>query len=124
MEFYSTKNTSTRVSFKEAVFNSMPQDKGLYMPVNIPRLDDKFLNNLDEYTLPEIAFHVAKSLIGEDIPDDDLNATIYDAINFLAPVVRLEENVCVVGRWHGPLLAFTDFGAGGGRRACLRAIRT
>jgi len=111
LQLYSTKNPSTRVSFKEAVFNSMPQDKGLYMPVNIPRLDDKFLNNLDQYSLPEIAFHVAKNLIGEDIPDDDLQAIIHDAINFLAPVVKLEENVFVLELWHGPSLAFKDFGA-------------
>ena len=111
MQLYSTNNPSTRVSFKEAVFNSMPQDKGLYMPVNIPRLDDKFLNNLDEYTLPEIAFHVAKNLIGDDIPDDDLKTIIHDAINFLSPVVKLEENVFVLELWHGPSLAFKDFGA-------------
>jgi len=111
LQLYSTKNPSTRVSFKEAVFNSMPQDKGLYMPVTIPRLDDKFLNNLDQYTLPEIAFHVAQKLIGEDIPDDDLKAIIDDAINFLAPIVKLEENVFVLELWHGPSLAFKDFGA-------------
>jgi threonine synthase len=111
MQLYSTNNPSARVSFKEAVFNSMPQDKGLYMPVDIPRLDDKFLNHLDEYTLPEIAFHVAKNLIGDDIPDDDLQAIIHDAISFLAPVVKLEENVFVLELWHGPSLAFKDFGA-------------
>jgi len=111
MKLYSTKNPSTRVSFKEAVFNSMPQDKGLYMPVEIPGLDDKFLNNLDQYTLPEIAYHVAKNLIGDDIPDNDLKAIIHDAISFLAPVVKLEENVFVLELWHGPSLAFKDFGA-------------
>ncbi len=89
----------------------MPQDKGLYMPVSIPRLDDKFLNHIDEYTLPEIAFHVAKTLLGDDIPDADLKAIIYDAINFLAPVVKLEDNVFVLELWHGPSLAFKDFGA-------------
>ncbi len=111
MKFYSTNNTSTRVSFKEAVFNSMPQDKGLYMPVTIPRLDDKFLNNLADYTLPEIAFHVAKNLLGDDILDYDLQAIIHDAINFYAPVVELEESVYVLELWHGPSLAFKDFGA-------------
>ena len=111
MKLYSTKNPSTRVSFKEAVFNSMPQDKGLYMPVDIPRLDDKFLNNLDEYTLPEIAMHVAQNLIGEDLPSDDLKQIIYDAISFLAPVEKLEQNVFVLELWHGPSLAFKDFGA-------------
>src|ERR1700710_1290565 len=111
MKFYSTNNISTRVSFKEAVFNSMPQDRGLYMPESITRLDDKFLNNLDGYTLPEIAFHVAKNLLGDDIPDDDLQAIITDAINFYAPVVELEEGVDVLELWHGPSLAFKDFGA-------------
>ena len=111
MQLYSTKNPSTRVSFKDAVFNSMPQDKGLYMPVDIPRLDDKFLTHLDEYTLPEIAVHVATALLGDDIPADDLKEIIYDAISFLAPIEKLEENVFVLELWHGPSLAFKDFGA-------------
>jgi threonine synthase len=111
LKFYSTNNTATRVSFKEAVFNSMPQDKGLYMPETIPRLDDHFLNNLDIYTLPEIAFHVASSLLGDDIPEDDLKQIIRDAINFYAPVVELEQSVGVLELWHGPSLAFKDFGA-------------
>jgi len=111
MELYSTNNTASRVSFKDAVFNSMPQDKGLYMPVTIPRLDDKFINHLDEYTLPEIAFHVANHLLGDSIPADDLKAIIYDAINFYAPIVELEKDVYVLELFHGPSLAFKDFGA-------------
>jgi threonine synthase len=111
MNFYSTNDPSNQVSFKEAVFNSMPQDKGLYMPASIPRLDDKFLDNLDSYTLPEIAFYVAKNLLGDDIPDNDLQNIIRDAINFYAPVVELEENVYVLELFHGPSLAFKDFGA-------------
>jgi threonine synthase len=111
MELYSTNNTSSRVSFKDAVFNSMPQDKGLYMPVTIPRLDDKFINHLDEYSLPEIAFHVAKNILGDAIPADDLKAIIYDAINFYAPIVELEKDVYVLELFHGPSLAFKDFGA-------------
>lgn len=111
MNFYSTNNPSRQVSFKEAVFNSMPQDKGLYMPVTIPRLGDSFLDNLDSYTLPEIAFYVAKNLLAGDIPDDDLRAIIHDAISFYAPVIELEENVYVLELFHGPSLAFKDFGA-------------
>src|ERR1700744_3191594 len=111
MKLYSTNNTQSRVSFKEAVFNSMPQDKGLYMPEKIPHLDDKFINNLDSYTLPEIALHVAQNLLGDDIPADALKAIIYDAINFYAPIVELEKNVFVLELFHGPSLAFKDFGA-------------
>ena len=89
----------------------MPQDKGLYMPAEIKRLDQNFISNLDQYTLPEIAFHVAQNLIGDDIPGEDLKAIIHDAINFLAPIVRLEDGIYVLELWHGPSLAFKDFGA-------------
>ncbi|MGF7079273.1 threonine synthase [Mucilaginibacter sp. UYCu711] len=111
MKFYSTNNTASRVSFKDAVFNSMPQDKGLYLPLSTPILPDKFINNLDSYTLPEIAFHVAQNLLGDDIPADDLKAIIDDAINFYAPIVQLEDDVYVLELFHGPSLAFKDFGA-------------
>jgi len=111
MNFYSTNNTDHQVEFKDAVFNSMPQDKGLYMPLSIPKLSDKFLNNLDGYTLPEIAFHVASAMLDGAIPEADLQEIIRDAINFLAPVVKLEEETYVLELFHGPSLAFKDFGA-------------
>lgn len=111
MKYYSTNNPAHRVDFKEAVFNSMPQDKGLYMPVSIPQLPQKFLTNLDGYSLPEIAFKVASALLDGAIPEDDLEAIIYDAINFYAPVKLLEEQVYVLELFHGPSLAFKDFGA-------------
>ncbi|NCD69242.1 threonine synthase [Mucilaginibacter agri] len=111
MNFYSTNNTAHQVEFKDAVFNSMPQDKGLYMPEHIPQLPYSFFNNLDQYTLPEIAFHVAKAMLDGAIPDEDLKAIVHDAINFLAPVVKLEEQVYVLELFHGPSLAFKDFGA-------------
>ncbi len=111
MRLYSTNNASLRVSFKEAVFNSLPADKGLYMPESIPVLNSEFKENLHRYTLPEIAFQVAKNLLNGDIPDRDLKRIIEDAINFEAPVVQLEEQIHVLELFHGPSLAFKDFGA-------------
>lgn len=111
MQLYSTNTPTARVSFKEAVFNSMPQDKGLYMPVHIPKLDQDFIDNLDKYSLQEIAFHVAKNVLGDAIPEADLKALVEEAINFPAPIVELEKDVYVLELFHGPSLAFKDFGA-------------
>ncbi len=111
MNFYSTNSPSVHVPFKEAVFNSLPQDRGLYMPVSIPQLDADFIQNIAKYSLPEIAFKVAKTLLTDAIPETDLKAIIDDAINFAAPVVKLEENIYVLELFHGPSLAFKDFGA-------------
>ena len=111
MKLYSTNNQLLQVAFPEAVFNSMPQDKGLYMPEQIPALDADFLNNIGEYSMPEIAFHVASALLGDAIPAADLKALVEDAINFDAPARRLDKNTYVLELFHGPSLAFKDFGA-------------
>lgn len=111
MKLYSTNNKDLRVSFQEAVFNSLPADKGLYMPEQIPSLDAGFIHNIEQYSLQEIAFEVAHTLIGDDIPAVDLKAIIADAINFDAPVRFLDEKTGVLELFHGPSYAFKDFGA-------------
>jgi len=111
MKLYSTNNKDLRVSFQEAVFNSLPQDKGLYMPERIPQLDPLFIKNIQQYSLQEIAFTVANALIGDDIPEADLKAIIADAINFDAPVRFLDKDTAVLELFHGPSYAFKDFGA-------------
>ncbi|MGF1923726.1 MAG: threonine synthase [Bacteroidia bacterium] len=111
MQLYSTNNKDLRVSFKEAVFNSMPQDKGLYMPVHIPQIDQAFIDSIEEYSLTEIAYKIASTLLGNDIPENELKALVEDAINFEAPVVKLDDETFVLELFHGPSLAFKDFGA-------------
>ena len=111
MILYSTNNKDLRVPFKEGVFNSLPADKGLYMPVNIPVLDSEFIADLHKYSLPEIAFRVAKAILNEAIPESDLKAIIDDAINFDAPVIEISKGINVLELFHGPSLAFKDFGA-------------
>ncbi len=112
LKLYSTNDAARQqVAFKEAIFNSLPQDKGLYMPLEINPLPETFFRQLPGYSLPEIAFEVAHHLLQEAIPAEDLRAIINDAINFEAPLVQLEPNVYVLELFHGPSLAFKDFGA-------------
>lgn len=111
MQFYSTNDPSLRVEFQEAVFNSLPADNGLYMPVDIPVLDAEFIDNIDRYSMQEIAFKVAGTLLEDAIPETTLRSIINDAINFPAPVVKLDDKTFVLELFHGPSLAFKDFGA-------------
>ncbi len=111
MELYSTQNKNLRVSFKDAVFNSMPLDKGLYMPEVIPQVNSKFIDQIEKYTFPEIAFEIAYTLLKNEIPEDQLKKLIEDAVNFEAPVVKLDDSTFVLELFHGPSLAFKDFGA-------------
>ncbi|HOY03764.1 MAG TPA: threonine synthase [Saprospiraceae bacterium] len=111
MQFYSTNNPTLRASFQEAVFKGLPEDNGLFMPVEIPRLPEQFLNNLSNYSFSEIAFEVARNLLHEDIPENDIRRIVETAIDFPAPAVKLDDQTYVLELFHGPSLAFKDFGA-------------
>lgn len=111
MQLYSTNNPKLRVSFQDALFNSLPKDQGLFMPVVIPHLSAQWIENISLCSLPEIAFEVAKNLLQGAIPDRDLKSIIEEAIDFDAPLIQLESQIFVLELFHGPSLAFKDFGA-------------
>lgn len=111
MQLYSTNNKDLRASFKEAIFKSLPADKGLYLPVEIPKLPTEFFRDIANYSFKEIAYKVSETLLKDEIPETDLKALIDETINFDAPIVDLDEHTSVLELFHGPSLAFKDFGA-------------
>jgi len=111
MKLYSTNNKENQVSLKEAVLKSLAVDKGLYMPIDIPTLPSDFIKNLNQYSLPEIAYAVCSNLFKDEIAPADLMQIVSKAINFPAPVVPITENISTLELFHGPSLAFKDFGA-------------
>ena len=111
MRLYSTKNKSKFVSLKEAVFKGLPDDNGLYMPEVIPQLSNDFIKNLKDYSFQEIGFEVCKTLFQAAIPEADVKEIIENAITFPAPIVQLDEEKYILELFHGPSLAFKDFGA-------------
>lgn len=111
MQLYSTNNRSHLVSLREAIFKGLPEDKGLYMPRSIPTLEPDFIRALPNLTFQDIAFHIAETLIQGSIPTEDLRKIVDSAINFPAPVHHLDDTRHVLELYHGPSLAFKDFGA-------------
>ncbi len=111
MNYYSTNNKNLKVSLREAVIQGLAPDNGLYMPESIPTLPASFFESLSQLSFQEIGFQVAKNLIGQDIPTNELKRIVDHTIQFDAPLVEIEENVFSLELFHGPTLAFKDFGA-------------
>jgi len=111
MQLFSTNNPKYIVDLKTAVMQSLAPDKGLYMPENIPVLPPQFYSELDNMTLPEIGTEVTAALVGDSIARIDIESIVTQAINFAAPLVVLDEHIASLELWHGPSLAFKDFGA-------------
>lgn len=111
MKYYSTNNSNYTVDLKTAVLKSLPPDNGLYMPQTIASLDKSFVNDIEKYSFPEVAIQVAQNMLGDDIGDEDLQNIVTNAINFEAPLIKLTDDIYTLELWHGPSLAFKDFGA-------------
>lgn len=111
MRLYSTQGQVAEVNLKEAVFKGLPDDNGLFMPTSFPKLPASFFDQIQDLSFPEIAFEVSKALIGDEVPDTDLKELIEDAVNFPAPNVQIQDNIYCLELFHGPSLAFKDFGA-------------
>lgn len=111
MKLYSTNGVSPEVGLEEAIFLGLPSDNGLFMPKEFKALPQNFWDTISTLSFQEIAFEVANALIGEDIAEEELRNLINEAINFDAPVVEIEENTYCLELFHGPSMAFKDFGA-------------
>ena len=111
MHFYSTNRKVPSVSFKEAVLKGLPDDNGLFMPERIPQYSPEFIDTISTRSFSDIALEGSKLLIEDEIPTDVLNSIVKDAFNFEVLVRKLTEDKYVLELFHGPTLAFKDFGA-------------
>ena len=110
MKYYSTKNKNFKVSLKKAVLTGMPKDKGLFMPGEIKKLGDNFFQNISSMSFQEMSKIICKNII-DDVDEKVLDKIIEEAINFDAPVVNISDKISTLELFHGPTLAFKDFGA-------------
>ncbi len=111
MQYFSTNRKSPRVSFREAVLNGQPADKGLYFPETIPTLSDEFWANFSEKSQAQIAFEIIKPYIGGEIDEATLLKICAETVNFDFPLVEISEKIFALELFHGATLAFKDVGA-------------
>jgi len=111
LKFYSTKDLQHQTTLKEAVLSGMAPSGGLYMPQYIPRLSVKTLSALSLMSFQEIALAISRNFLGRDLPPKDLEAIVLDAMDLTVKIKELDESTAVLETWHGPTMAFKDFGA-------------
>lgn len=113
MKFISTRGKSKAVTFLEAAETGLAPDGGLYMPDSFPSTD--FTAEFDSAdpvaSLREVAKRCSRPFLSGSLSPQEIDSLIEDAINFDAPLVQLSEKRYVLELFHGPTLAFKDFGA-------------
>ncbi|MBN2863588.1 MAG: threonine synthase, partial [Bacteroidales bacterium] len=111
LKYYSTNLKAPEVSFREALIGGLAPDGGLYMPRSIPKIGRDEIYKLKAKDYPEIAFHILKCLLTDDINNEILMDLCRDAYNFDVPVERVFDRTYILRLDRGPTLSFKDFAA-------------
>ena len=109
MQYFSTNQQSTAVGFREALFNGLAPDRGLYIPESIPEFDPAFFGS--EMTYCELAAEMIQPFVSENISSAELMDICNAAFTFDIPLVCLIDDIYVLELFHGPTMAFKDFAA-------------
>lgn len=111
MRYRSTSGKAPLTSLRGAVLRGLAPDGGLYMPVEIARHSPEELDEFRKLPFTEVCFRVMKPFAGPAVPDEALWQIVSESINFPVKLVSLSPGLHVLELFHGPTLAFKDFGA-------------
>jgi threonine synthase len=107
----STNGLAPDVSFREALVRGIAPDGGLYRPLALPRLDAADLDTWRGRPFPDVASRLARMWLRDEWPDEAIDRLVRGALDFPVPTVAIDASLAMLELFHGPTLAFKDFGA-------------
>ena len=116
MNFIETRGNdgikSIEVPFSEAILNPSASFGGLYVPKELPVLEDNFLQNHLNSSYKELAYDILKAF-EIDIEESEIQKALdlydnFDDASNPCPVVKVKDDLFVHEQYHGPTRAFKD----------------
>jgi threonine synthase len=111
VDYFSTNNPEITVDAAKAVLTGLAQDGGLYMPATLPFLSTGEIREMADLPYDTLAARLLYPFfrdIGTLSKIEEICRDIYD---FDIPLRMFSDNIAILELFHGPTLAFKDFGA-------------
>ena len=108
MKLYNIKENDEQVSFGQAVRQGLGRNQGLFFPSTLPSFDN--IDALLEEDFVSRSSKILSALIGDELSKEQVSALVEAAFQFPAPLNKVKEGVYALELFHGPTLAFKDFG--------------
>lgn len=108
MKLFNLKVPSETVNFEQAVKQGLGQQRGLFFPETIPQLDN--VSALLDLPFVERSGKILSAFLGEELGSERVQKLVTNAFNFPAQVEQVEDGIYSLELFHGPTLAFKDFG--------------
>jgi threonine synthase len=113
MQYFSTRDTSRKISAAQAIAGGLAPDGGLYVPERVPTLTVEELRALSGMDYQHRAAYIMGKFL-DDFTAEELEKfcrAAYGA-NYdtpaIAPLTVLDDATAVLELWHGPTCAFKD----------------
>lgn len=110
MKLYNLKDHSEQVSFSQAVQQGLGKGQGLFFPQELPKFTADEIKSLLKLDFTTRSAKILSAFIGDEISYDDVLRLVNNAFQFPAPVKAVESDIGSLELYHGPTLAFKDFG--------------
>lgn len=110
MKLYNLKDNNEQVSFAQAVKQGLGKQQGLFFPQDLPEFSASEIDELLKLDFVTRSSRILSAFIGDEIPAEQLTERVKTAFAFPAPVSKVEDDVATLELYHGPTLAFKDFG--------------
>jgi len=108
MKLYNIKENDEQVSFGQAVRQGLGRNQGLFFPQELPKFDD--IDALLAEDFVSRSTKILSALIGDELAEEQVNSMVDAAFQFPAPINKVKDGVYALELFHGPTLAFKDFG--------------
>jgi threonine synthase len=109
VKYYNLKENDEQVSFSQAVKQGLGKNQGLFFPSSMPKLDN--IDELLALPLVERSVKILQPFVEGDLTKSELTDIVTDAFNFPALLQPISPDRAILELFHGPTLAFKDFGA-------------
>ncbi len=111
MKTASTRSFDQAVFFRDALFQGLAPDGGLYVPVQSFDLRELYLSLDPKLPFAKLSARVLSPLLSDEMSETAIQTICEGAFFFSPALKRLEKNLYVLELYHGPSAAFKDFGA-------------
>jgi len=109
MQFINISHPEQKVTFPQAVVTGLGKGQGLFFPEKLVPLDD--IQGLLEMDFVGRSTLILQHLVGVAMAADVLQECVEKAFDFPVILTPVSEHVHALELFHGPSLAFKDFGA-------------
>lgn len=110
MQLYNINDYNEKVNFIQAVKKGLGKKQGLYFLEKIPSFSDKEITILLQKNFLDRNYLILKKLIGDELKEKKIKKIIEKSFSFPIPLVKISKNIFSLELFHGPTLAFKDFG--------------